>query len=339
MQEMLKKSPLRVAVLGGGSWGTALAHVLADADHDVCLFVRDAEVAQSINATHKNLYYLKQYAIHASVKAATDMSQLGKYDLFVLAIPTQSVRTFLQGIRHLLPKNCILVNTAKGLESSTAKTIGQVVAEELGDICPQYVILSGPSFADEVMQRQPTAVVLGSECSTLGTELRTIFSTPYFRCYSGSDVRGIELGGALKNIMAIAVGLCEGLGFGHNSRAALMTRSLAEMSRLGKACGAQATTFMGLSGLGDLTLTAHGNLSRNRQVGMRLGQGESLSYIVDSLGMVAEGVKTTEAVYGMLQKHAVSAPITEAVYNILYTDMSPKECVAELMRRNLKDEY
>ncbi len=335
---LAKTPPLRIAVLGGGSWGTALSHVLADAAHDVCLFVRDDQVAQSINATHSNPHYLTQYTLHNAVTASTHMEQLAEYDMFVLAIPAQSLRSFLQQWQHVLPKNCIIVNTAKGLESTTAKTMGQVVTETLAHKTPQYAILSGPSFADEVMQHQPTAVVLGASSKKLGADLRGIFSTAYFRCYSGSDVLGIELGGALKNIMAIAVGLCDGLGLGHNSRAALITRSLTEMSRLGQACGASPSTFMGLSGLGDLTLTANGNLSRNRQVGLRLGQGEKLSYIVDSLGMVAEGVKTTEAVYTMLQKYEVAAPITEAVYKILYTNMSPQDCVAELMQRHLKDE-
>ncbi len=329
---------MRVAVLGGGSWGTALAHVLAEGGHDACLFVRDASVAASIMTQHKNPHYVTQYVLHENVRAAVSFEDLCHFDMYVLAIPAQSLRGYLQSIESYLPEGCILINTAKGLEKATAKTMRDVVHETLAHKKPQYAILSGPSFADEVLQRHPTAVVLGADTKELGQRLRAIFSTAYFRCYSGKDIAGIELGGALKNIMAIAVGLCDGLGFGHNSRAALITRSLAEMSRLGVACGADAATFMGLSGLGDLTLTANGNLSRNRQVGLRLGQGESLASIVDSLGMVAEGVKTTEAVYGMIVKHGISAPITEAVYNILYTDLSPRECAMELMTRNLKDE-
>ncbi len=338
MEKSCQKKTLRVAVLGGGSWGTALAHVIAQAGHEVCLFVRDTAVEQSINAERKNPHYLTQYTLNQNVTASTHWPDLTHYDIHVLSIPAQNLRHFLQGIKEFLPQNCILVNTAKGIECLTGKTMRVVVQEELQDIQPRYVILSGPSFADEVMHNEPTAVVLGSVHKELLEELRTAFSSTYFRCYSSTDVLGVELGGALKNIMAIAVGLCDGLGHGHNSRAALLTRSLAEMSRLGIALGAQATTFMGLSGLGDLALTANGNLSRNRQVGMRLGQGEKLTHIVESLGMVAEGVKTTEAVHKMIKKYDISAPITQAVYAILYTDLSPRQCVMQLMQRSLRDE-
>ncbi len=331
-------TPLRTGVFGGGSWGTALAHVLAEAGHRVTLFVRHESVANSINAEHKNPKYLTQYPIHPNVKATTKHTELQDYDFFVLAIPAQNLRSFLTTIGQSLPHECILVNSAKGIESSTGKPMQEVVQEELAQLSPLYATISGPSFADEVMQSMPTAVVLGCEDQKLGERLRSIFSTPYFRCYSSTDVLGVELGGALKNIMAIAVGLCDGLGFGQNTRAALLTRALAEMSRLGLAAGAQAKTFMGLSGLGDLVLTANGNLSRNRQVGLRLGQGEKLSHIIESLGMVAEGVKTTEAVYNLTKKYNVSAPISTAIYDILYTNLSPQECAKQLMQRSLRDE-
>ncbi len=338
MDNFFTKKCLRVAVLGGGSWGTALAHVLADAGHEVCLFVRHEDVAHTINNEHRNPRYLTQYLIHKNIIATINPAKLAAYDLFVLAVPTQNLRSFLGNIKDYLPKNCILVNSSKGIESASGKNMRMVVYEELQDIYPQYAIISGPSFAEEVMQSMPTAVVLGCEEIKLAEKLREVFATPYFRCYSCTDVLGVELGGALKNVMAIAVGLCDGLGFGHNTRAALITRSLAEMSRLGLAAGANAGTFMGLSGLGDLTLTANGNLSRNRQVGLRLGQGEKLAYIVQSLGMVAEGVKTTEAVYNLAKKHAVNAPIAQAVYEILYADLSPQACAAKLMQRSLRNE-
>ncbi len=329
---------LRIAVLGGGSWGTALAHVLAENRHEVRLVVRDAAMAQSINEEHKNPRYVTRFTLHDSLQAVTNVQELESQDIYVLAIPAQSLRGYLQNIEPHLPQNCVLVNTAKGLESDTFMTMREVVMEVLEHKTPQYAVLSGPSFAEEVLEKQPTAVVLGTECTSLGQHLRAVFSTPYFRCYSGKDIIGIELGGALKNIMAIAVGLCDGMGLGHNSRAALITRSLAEMSRLGLACGGDTSTFMGLSGLGDLTLTANGNLSRNRQVGLRLGQGEQLTDIEASLGMVAEGVKTTQAVHTMVEKFGLNAPITSMVYKILYCGLAPEQCVAELMCRNLKDE-
>ncbi len=329
---------LRVAVLGGGSWGTALAHVLAENGHGVTIVVRDEAMAQSINEKRKNPRYVERFTLHEALQATTQMQTLEPQDIYVLAIPTQSLRGYLQSIEPYLPQDCVLVNTAKGLESDTFMTMREVVMEVLDHKVPQYAVLSGPSFAEEVLEKQPTAVVLGTECTSLGQYLRAIFSTPYFRCYSGKDIIGIEFGGALKNIMAIAVGLCDGLGLGHNSRAALITRSLAEMSRLGVACGADANTFMGLSGLGDLSLTANGNLSRNRQVGLRLGKGEALADIEASLGMVAEGVKTTQAVYRMVEKFGINAPITSMVYKILYAGLAPHQCVEELMCRNLKDE-
>ncbi len=332
------QKPLRATVFGGGSWGTALAQVLADGGHEVRMYVRDASVADSINTEHKNSQYLKQYTLNKNIIASTKLSDFTEQDIYVLSIPSQNLRDFLRSVKDYLPKNCILINTAKGIERNSGNSMYEIVSEELADLEPRYAILSGPSFADEVMQNKPTAVVLASEHQALLEELREAFSTKYFRCYSCNDVLGVELGGALKNIMAIAVGLCDGLGFGQNSRAALLTRSLAEMSRLGLSLGAKAATFTGLSGLGDLCLTANGNLSRNRQVGLRLGQGESLAYIVDSLGMVAEGVKTTEAVHAMIEKHNINAPITTAVYNILYNNLAPRECALQLMQRDLREE-
>ena len=213
-----------------------------------------------------------------------------------------------------------------------------MVMEELSALSPRYAVLSGPSFAAEVMDAQPTAVVLGCENDALGARLREIFSTPFFRCYSSSDVTGVEMGGALKNVMAIAAGIGDGLGFGSNARAALITRGLAELSRLGTAMGARPLTFMGLSGLGDLVLTCTGRLSRNRQVGIRLGKGEKLDDIVASLGMVAEGVKTASAARELAKKLNVSAPVTEAMCRVLYENADPAAAVRELMERPLKEE-
>ena len=202
----------------------------------------------------------------------------------------------------------------------------------------RYAVLSGPSFAAEVMDQHPTAVVLGCQDERLGARLREVFSTPFFRCYSSGDVTGVEAGGALKNVMAIAAGVCDGLGFGSNARAALITRGLAELARIGTAMGAEPLTFMGLSGLGDLTLTCTGDLSRNRQVGLRLGQGESLESIVSSLGMVAEGVKTAHAARLLALRFGTSAPITKTVCRIIEEGSSPREAVTALMTRELKKE-
>lgn len=327
-----------IAVAGGGSWGTALAHMLASRGHSVQLIVRDAAVAESINTLHENRRYLAGYALHPKVRACTAMQRFATAQIVVLAVPCQHLRAYLKAVQLYLAPRTILVNAAKGLELGSNTTMEQVVISVLGQNQHVYAILSGPSFAAEVMQSQPTAVVLGCASESTGARLRELFSTAWFRCYSSTDVRGVELGGAMKNVMAIAAGVCDGMGFGHNTRAALITRGLAEMRRLGLAMGAEERTFMGLSGLGDLTLTCTGNLSRNRQVGLRLGQGEDLDTITQSLGMVAEGVKTAEALHQAAQTLGISAPVTEAVCGIVQGVLPVQQAVSLLMARSLKEE-
>ena len=317
---------LRVAVAGGGSWGTALAHVLASAGHDVTLVLRDESVAQAIISGHENPRYLPGKTIHSGVKVSTSTETLRSAEVLVLAVPCQHQRSWLRSTRRFLSKDCIVVNASKGLENGTGLTMSHVVSEELAPCHPHYAVLSGPSFAAEVMDAQPTAVVLGCRDETLGSRLREMFSTSFFRCYSSTDV------------MAIAAGIGDGLGFGSNARAALITRGLAELSRLGTAMGARPLTFMGLSGLGDLVLTCTGGLSRNRQVGIRLGRGERLDDIVASLGMVAEGVKTAVAARDLAARLHVSVPVTEAMCRVLYENADPAEAVRGLMERPLKEE-
>ena len=293
-----------IAVLGGGSWGTALAHLLAHAGHDVTLLLRDAAQAAHINAHHENPRYLRGVPLHPGIRAVAgsmggpeQAAALEGVGILVLSVPCQALRAALRGLAGAVPPDCVLVNTAKGIEVSELVTAESMVRDELPGHLSRYAVLSGPSFALEVASCKPTAVVLGCRDERLGARLREVFSAPWFRAYSSSDVPGVELGGAIKNVIAIAAGLSDGLGFGLNARAALVTRGLAETSRLGVALGARASTFMGLSGLGDLMLTCSGDLSRNRQVGLRLGAGETLNAIAASMNMVAEGVKTTQAVY------------------------------------------
>lgn len=335
---MTAENTLRVVVAGGGSWGTALAHVLASAGHDTTLVLRDEFVAQAVNERHENPRYLPGKPVHPGVKASTSPEALRDVDALVLAVPCQHQRSWLASMRHVIPEGCVVVNASKGLENGTSLTMSHVVQEELSALRPRYAVLSGPSFAAEVMDGQPTAVVLGCEDETLGARLREIFSTSFFRCYSSTDVTGVETGGALKNVMAIAAGIGDGLGFGSNARAALITRGLAELSRLGTAMGARPLTFMGLSGLGDLVLTCTGGLSRNRQVGIRLGRGEKLGDIVASLGMVAEGVKTAVAARDLAQRLRVSVPVTEAMCLVLHENADPAEAVRSLMERPLREE-
>lgn len=326
-----------ISVAGGGSWGTALAHLLAARGHQVTLWLRDAAVAHAVNTRHENPRYLPGFALAPGLKASTDPAVLER-DLLVLAVPSQQLRSWLLAHKAHFRPGLVLVNAAKGLETGSLAPCSTVAAEALAGLHPRYAVLSGPSFAAEVLQGLPTAVVLAAREESLGRSLREIFSGAAFRCYSSTDVIGVEMGGALKNVMAIAAGVSDGLNLGHNSRAALITRGLAEMSRLGVACGARERTFMGLSGLGDLTLTCTGDLSRNRQVGLRLGRGERLEEITGSLGMVAEGVKTTAAVHELAARLKVDAPLTAAVHQILYQGRSAREVVKSLMARTLREE-
>ncbi|MBO6002251.1 MAG: NAD(P)-dependent glycerol-3-phosphate dehydrogenase [Mailhella sp.] len=328
----------RIVVAGGGSWGTALAHALACAGHEATILLRDEETAAHIREHHENPRYLAGKKLHFLVGAATGEKVLENCSLLVLAVPCQKQRGFLEAVRPLLPRGCVVVNAAKGLERGTCLPLSRVAAEALPGVGSRYAVLSGPSLAAEVMGGLPTAVVLGCADESIAELLRDVFSTPFFRCYSNADITGVETGGALKNVMAIAAGVCDGLGFGHNSRAGLITRGLAELKRIGTKLGADPATFMGLSGLGDLVLTCTGDLSRNRQVGLRLGRGESLEEIILSLGMVAEGVETARATKDLAHKLGVDAPVTRAVCAIIDGETAPHDAVAELMSRPLRRE-
>ena len=331
-----------ITVYGGGSWGTALAHVLASAGREVSLLLRDEAVAAAVNERHENPRYLPGLPLAPSLRAVTDSPVLGAREVWVLAVPCQNQRGALEAARTLLRPETVIVNAAKGIELDTLKPLSVVTREALGgteeDVRCRYAMLSGPSFAREVVENKPSAVVLGCAEETLGARLRAMFATPWFRCYSSPDVRGVELGGAVKNVIAIAAGVCDGLRFGDNARAALVTRGLAEITRLGVAMGARASTFMGLSGLGDLMLTCTGDLSRNRQVGLRLGEGERLDDIAADMHMVAEGVKTTRAVDGLARKLNVEMPITSVMNALLDGRLAPQQAVELLMRRSLKEE-
>ena len=329
---------MRMTILGAGSWGTALAHLAADKGIETLLLARETDVAEAINTGHENTLFLPGLALSPALRAVTDPAvALAGADIVLLAVPCQYLRESLTRLAPLLPDNRVFVCASKGLELGTQKRMSELVEETLPGKKPRYAILSGPSFAKEVAQGKPTAVVLGCADAALGEELRAVFSTPVFRVYSSTDVVGVELGGAIKNVMAIAAGLCDGLELGHNARAALITRGLAEMSRLGEALGARAATFMGLSGMGDLVLTCTGDLSRNRQVGLRLAAGESIGTIADSMRMVAEGVKTTEAVCELAERIGVELPLAFAVRRVL-GGTAPLDALRALMSRALREE-
>ncbi|EMG36894.1 glycerol 3-phosphate dehydrogenase (NAD(P)+) [Desulfocurvibacter africanus PCS] len=330
---------MRFAVLGSGSWGTTLANLLAKKGHETRLLVREQELLAEIVSKRENSWYMPGIKLHEGLEASTDPAVVMKdAEVFLCAIPSQFLRSALMSMRDLMPKKPVVLCASKGIELNSLHTMSQVVEDSLASLKPRFAMLSGPSFALEVSRELPTAVTLGCCYKKLGIMLQEALATDYFRVYTTTDYRGVELGGAIKNIIAIAAGIADGLSFGSNARAALITRGLAEMSRLGVAMGAKPATFMGLSGMGDLVLTCTGELSRNRQVGLRLGKGQKLLDILGQMKMVAEGVKTTEAVHGLGKMLEVELPITEQVYEVLYNGKDPEQAVRELMTRELKQE-
>ena len=330
---------MRIAVIGGGSWGTALGNLLAGKGYSVSILVRRKEAAEEITERHENSVYLPGLALCPTLSATSAPEEaLREANICILAVPCQHMRETLRGLAPHVPAGAVPVCASKGIEIDGLHTMHEVVEATLPAQSRAYAILSGPSFAKEVIENKPTAVALGCADPFRAEELREVLSTPLFRVYSSPDVIGVELGGAVKNVMAIAAGLCDGLNLGNNARAALITRGLAEMSRLGKAMGAKEATFMGLSGMGDLVLTCTGDLSRNRQVGMRLAAGESMEHIAATMRMVAEGVKTTEALCALGERHGIDLPLAGGVHKIIHSGIAPADMVRELMSRALREE-
>jgi glycerol-3-phosphate dehydrogenase (NAD(P)+) len=327
-----------VAVIGAGSWGTALAHLLADKGLAVHLWVREPEVYADLERDRINHTFLPEVRLSAHLAFGRDLAAVLRGAAVVLmAAPTHVFREVLRALKPSFPRDAVLLSAAKGVEIDSMLTMEGVSREELGPEVP-YAVLSGPSFAREVVQKQPTAVTIASRRREVAQLLQKLFSTPYFRVYTGRDVTGVELGGALKNIFAIGAGILGGMGLGDNPRAALITRGLAEMTRLGVRLGANPMTLSGLAGVGDLILTCTGPQSRNFQVGFKLGQGQSLSQILAGMTMVAEGVKTSRAVHQLAARLGVEVPLVTAIYKILYDGLHPKEAIKKLMARELKDE-
>ncbi|NBX83301.1 NAD(P)-dependent glycerol-3-phosphate dehydrogenase [bacterium] len=326
-----------VCVVGHGAWGTAVANVFADAGQKTVLWGRDAQITASIQKNHENPEYLKGIILNPNLAGTSDLaSGLQQADLIVNALPTQAIREVFKSHVALL-KNKHLMNTAKGIETGTNLRVSEIFKSLQKDLT--YSILSGPSFALETAQKHPTAVVLACESPEAGSAIQQLLLVPYFRTYTSQDVIGVELGGALKNIIAIASGIVSGLGLGYNTQAALINRGLAEMIRLGKKLQANPMTFFGLSGVGDLVLTCTGPLSRNRNFGVALGEGRSVSEALQKIGGVAEGYYTAQSAYALASQHRVEMPILEQVYRILYENKKPHDALMDLMSRELKDEW
>jgi len=327
------------AVLGAGSFGTCLAMLCARA-HDVKLWSRRPDVAEAINRDHRNPRYLSEFDLPERVEATADLRDaLSGRELVIIAVPSHSLREVMTEAAPFIEEGAIIVSAVKGIEFETGLTMNGVLREVL-DVAhhPRLVALSGPSFAAEIARRQPTVVTVACREEAYAISVQATLSCPWFRCYTHTDVIGVETAGALKNVIAIAVGMSDGTDSGFNARAALMTRGLAEITRIGVAQGAEAETFLGLSGMGDLLLTCTGDLSRNRRVGLGLGRGRKLEEIQTELGEVAEGIATTRAAVRLAQRLRVDAPITQLVRAVIDGERTPREAGLSLMTRQLRSE-
>ena len=328
-----------VGVVGAGSWGTVLADLLARNGHRVELWAREPEIVEQVNARHENGLFLKGIPLAETLTATGDLGRavVGK-DLVVMAVPSHHLRTVAAALSAKLEPGAAVVSVSKGIENGTELTMTGVLKETLGLADERLAVLSGPSFAVEVARRMPTGVTVAARKAELARTVQRAFATPFFRVYTSRDTIGVELGGALKNVIAIAAGIVDGLGLGLNTRAALITRGMTEIRRLGKRMGANPRTFSGLAGYGDLILTCTGELSRNHTVGRELAAGRRLSDVLESMRMVAEGVRTAQSVYQLSSRLGVEMPISRQTYRILYEGLPPREALHELMTRDLKSE-
>jgi glycerol-3-phosphate dehydrogenase (NAD(P)+) len=329
-----------IAVIGAGSWGTTLANLLAKKGHRVTLWAYEAELVAEMRKGHENGLFLPGIRLDKGLAFSTSLAEtVAGAELVLCVTPSQVTRQVVRQLLPHLPAQALVVSASKGIETGSLALVSQVFAELLSPAQYQrFAVLSGPSFAREVAQEMPTAVAVAAADAAVAQAVQTAFNTPYFRVYTNDDIIGVELGGAMKNVIAIAAGIADGLGFGHNTRAALITRGLAEMTRLGVALQAKPATFAGLAGMGDLVLTCTGDLSRNRSVGIKLGKGRQLADILQEMVMVAEGVKTTESTHQLAQRLGVELPITAKVYEVLYENKPARQGVMELMTRDLKAE-
>ncbi|KXS12742.1 NAD-dependent glycerol-3-phosphate dehydrogenase [Gonapodya prolifera JEL478] len=328
-------------VLGVGHFGSCLADHLADLGNDVVIYGRDPEVIDSINKTHVNEKYFKDYKLSTRISGTTELSDelLQSSNVIVYSIPTQAMRTVLSGLKGRLNPKHLLCFANKGIESSTGKLPTEIILEVLGEpYASNAVYLSGPTFSEEIVQRLPSAITAASKSHERAQWAQRTFHAPHFRVYTSADTVGVCVSGALKNVIAIGSGLATGRGFQNNTRAGIITRGLAEISRIGLKLGADPLTFVGLAGIGDLLLTASSEKSRNFTVGFRLGKGESLPHIIATLGSTAEGVETTRAAYKLVQKLDVDAPMVTIMYKLLFEDMPMGEALRALATREMKSE-
>lgn len=332
---------MKCAVIGGGSWGTAIACLLARNDHQVRMWALESEVIDEINKQQRNSLYLPEAKLPEGVRASDSFKDiLEGAEIIFSVVPSQFLRSVIRRMLDFIPDEIVIVSATKGIENETLATMSEVYQKELGGRGNRRIAaLAGPSFAKEVVRRYPTAVVVATENPDDAVIVQEAFSTDFFRIYTATDLIGVEICGAVKNVIAIASGILAGLGFGDNTRAGLITRGLAEIARLVQAKGGRRQTVAGLAGVGDMVLTCTSTTSRNFSVGQRLGLGESLEEITSSMPMIAEGVRTTKSVAALAERGAIEMPISQAVNSILYSGLQPREAVKQLMTRELKEEW
>jgi glycerol-3-phosphate dehydrogenase (NAD(P)+) len=339
---MILEGPFRhISIIGAGSFGTAMARSLSLTGHTISIWARELEIVTSINANRRNSNYLSDIHLPDNITAYSSIKEAMKEaDLIVLAVPSHVFRSVAESLVPFLHERQYVVSLTKGIENATYLTMSQVLAEVTAEVLPDEHIgvLSGPSHAEEIAKDLPTTAVASANSKKASKIIQEVFHSSTLRIYLNQDIVGVEIAGSVKNIMAIAAGIIEGAKIGDNAKAALITRGLHEMKRLGMRLGAFQETFSGLAGIGDLVVTCCSSHSRNRSVGFRIGQGEKLNDIIESMNMVAEGVKTTKSVHGLAQQMGIEMPITNAVYSILFEDMNPREALNQLMTRLPKDE-
>ena len=327
-----------ISFLGCGSWGGALGDVVSKKNIPVLFWHRNSDIVKALEKTRRH-YLITNLVFNSNVSFTDDIKYaISKSDILVIAIPSQSIRNLVKSNLNIFQNNKIIVNVSKGIEINSLMTISEVINDLYGKCYENLVTLSGPSHAEEVISKFPTTLVASSSNKKAAETIQKLFSNDYLRTYLNKDVKGVEIGGAMKNVMAIAAGICDGINYGDNSKAALLTRGMSEIIRLGKRMGASEKTFMGLSGFGDLIVTCLSKHSRNRKIGQAIGEGHSLNVIQNKMKMIAEGVDTTMAVHQLKSKYSIEMPIHEAMYDVLFLNKDPKIAVSELMNRKLSEE-
>jgi len=331
----------KILIIGGGSWGTSFANYLSLIFDQVRIWVRENDILKNINKNHENHIFLKGIKLNKNLVAVNNLEEeVENSQIMVFAVPSKFIRHVFIKIKKIINNEHIIVNLSKGIESDSLLTVSNIAKDIFGfDVLGQWITFSGPSFARELALKNPTAIVSASLNNNILKDIQDLFSTEILRIYTTNDLIGVEIGGSLKNIIAIASGMIRGLGFGYNSTASLVTRSIVEISKLGIKMGAKPETFWGLAGIGDLMLTCFGPLSRNFQLGEKIAKGESLEKIQASTPMIAEGVETTKAVMKLSKKLGLEMPITENVYNVLFNNKKPEQALKSLMKRSLKREW